>query len=1458
MRDNATFLSGFCPNAQCGKRLYFPEHEASVECFGCGQRHTPSVLRNVERLSSGSDIFIGILESLLLNARNKTEAVKKERFDQASLKVDGITNYLCTILSPLLTSYGMDKATGKAKLLTEMGKPPVFDCGQLCDRAFLIDPVHLDVPSYGRDRSGSRIYLQDTLDQIKLSNEKEERLVPVHADGDGHCLVHAVSRALIGWELFWHPLRVNLKQHFINNLAKYKMQFQDFVDESEWTLIINECDPEFVPSGLEPTGLRNIHIFGLANVLRRPIVLLDCLEGIQSSGDYSAIFLPYFSPPSACMNKEGKLNSPLCIAWSSMGRNHFIPLVGVKGKKCPLLSRYMIQRSWGVSDIEIDRYVHFDDMGRCQIGGEKILQSTYIQRLVAAMSDVFFHHHEMSPVLLSDVHEQIFKANGLVCGLNVGLLLDKARTSISQQLLFVCLDCHSLALAQTVSPAWCCPGGELYDLAMSCHGPKLKDGQSYSFPLHNIVASYDAKQDRLVPAPGQQKPTACLYCSGIEFRLVNADYTIQFKDGDRTFTKSNKCRCGFKHYWNGKEYDTAPKKILVLMEWGGKTVKSVVPWFQGEEDESLNSNVYAMAQDLVQTHFPGEFGSERLVQKVVDQILRQTESPEPAKQQRTGAAAGAGLGGSADEAMETSNPSQSHSSLPSTEVSVEADSKEWSPLRASKAILTGLQRQSVHREELNKSAAEKRVRGQIETNAPKQQQKLSSRLSMEEKKSTGIASEKLLEKQKSPPPAEATNSQIPHSGSSDEIQGKPSTNKRIRLSLSDNRHMTLDLPAECKFLELQALISSATALPPNRLRIRHGFPPRELKPPASSDENYKVPVQPGDRIMVDIVPVHGGEGEAGHKSSNMDDRRKVPAGKKSDPPWMSLAEGGMDEVSDRVLQGLMDPLLNSGGDSLDHSLSALALTAALENRDLWTHVQRLPHLFSVNGAFYRQVERDIGLEHGRHYQVPLLPQKVFVYNSHADRLELCLEPYGHFPVEMNVERNSESMLPSGRCNKHKPFSVHQESIEEEEEEEEEAADMSTGRSSSPSHRLSPADIVRHLPLSRGTGLASAGRNSFHSGGSTHLHHHQDSKLVRRGPGYSELSPIPENSGSATSPTEDCSTGFNTAHSTSAGDDGGGAGADVRTDMLHQLVSRIEQAVEMMGSEAQAISEGRWQPQIDKRDSSFTQRNDATCSQDRKQTSSAEQASPNERSGSMDPTRIVETSDGLGQAMPASPTNLTSSNFQSFISPEHGGNQDGVTDGARIAPGKEAKQNAPASSPTKRRQLPMTPTATTVTPPSALSPSSSSSSASSSARASPERKSGGTWGSGMRNSGGSCKDALPSSLTPSAMSQAIVAALAGQVASDIAAMDTDTAVQQNASSEATTWVNTMIEGSEMETLDAANFQSGDEHRAAIEDEKMETSNAGQEIEEKQQQQESRETLQHDVDGSAVVKEEMESP
>lgn len=275
-------MYGTCPDEGCQAKLYFPSYDNSIECTNCGQRHERHLLKNVAEVTNPEVALHNLLKNILLGNVKPKKGVD-------SVKVLGLLNYVCKLISPILTYYGMDKETGKAKLLSEMGKREVFDVSILGDRAFIIDEEHLDVIGYGMDRSGSTIYLADTLNDIKAFNDNEIRIVPIHADGDGHCLVHAISRTLVGRELFWHALRVNLKNHMMTNLEKYQMLFRDFVDKDEWDVIIEECDPYYIPPEGEALGLRNIHIFGLANVLHRPIILLDSKSGMSSSGDYSGI-----------------------------------------------------------------------------------------------------------------------------------------------------------------------------------------------------------------------------------------------------------------------------------------------------------------------------------------------------------------------------------------------------------------------------------------------------------------------------------------------------------------------------------------------------------------------------------------------------------------------------------------------------------------------------------------------------------------------------------------------------------------------------------------------------------------------------------------------------------------------------------------------------------------------------------------------------------------------------------------------------------------------------------------------------------------------------------------------------------------------------------------------------------------------------------------------------------------
>ena len=43
----------------------------------------------------------------------------------------------------------------------------------------------------------------------------------------------------------------------------------------------------------------------------------------------------------------------------------------------------------------------------------------------------------------------------------------------------------------------------------------------------------------------------------------------------------------------------------ITLEWNGKVVGEKVYWWQYESDPTLNSNVFEVAQALVQKHFPG-------------------------------------------------------------------------------------------------------------------------------------------------------------------------------------------------------------------------------------------------------------------------------------------------------------------------------------------------------------------------------------------------------------------------------------------------------------------------------------------------------------------------------------------------------------------------------------------------------------------------------------------------------------------------------------------------------------------------------------------------------------------------------------------------------------------------------------------------------------------------------------
>ncbi|KAM4687953.1 deubiquitinating protein VCPIP1 [Discoglossus pictus] len=939
-RDRRIF-SGTCPDPKCRARLFFPaQGSASIECTDCGQRHEQRQLLEVEEVTE-PDV---VLHNLLRNALLGVTGTPRRSTDM--VKVMGLSNYHCKLLAPILARYGMDKQTGKAKLLREMNQGDIFDCSLLGDRAFLIEPEHVDTMGYGKDRSGSLLYLHDTLDDIKRANNNQECFIPVHVDGDGHCLVHAVSRALVGRELFWHALRENLKKHLKENLDRYKALFHDFIDVAEWEDIINECDPLFIPPEGVPLGLRNIHIFGLANVLHRPIVLLDSLSGMRSSGDYSATFLPGLIPVDKCKGKDGHLNKPICIAWSSSGRNHYIPLVGIKGISLPKLPLKLLPKAWGVPQDLIRQYIKLEDDGSCIIGGDRSLQDKYLLRLVAAMEEVFMNKHGIHPSLVADVHQYFYRRTGVI-GVQPEEVTAAAKKAVMENRLHKCLICGALS-ELLVPPEWLAPGGKLYNLAKTTHG-QLKPDKNYSFPLNNIICSYDAANDVLIPDYNLSNLTSCNWCRGNSVRRVKSDASIVYLDGDRTNTRSygGKCGCGFKHYWDGKEYDNLPEAFPITLEWGGRVVRETVYWFQYESDVTLNSNVYDVAMKLVTKHFPGEFGSEILVQKVVNTILHQTAKKNP--DDYTPVA----IDGAHAQRVDDIRPDlESETHLPT------------------KIILTGQKAKTLHKEELNMSKTERRLQQNITEQAVVMQKRKTDKIKQEQKGQARSSSPGASRESSSSGPSTPT--KTPYSPTS-------SKEKKIRITTNDGRQAMLTLKFSTTFSELQEDIAKQLDIPPYLQCIRYGFPPKELMPPKEGMENEPVPLQHGDRVTVEILKG------------------------KDKPPVQKTSSHSAHEVTEEESAVASKSISKELQEQIDKEMYSLCLLATFMGEDVWSYAKGLPHLFQQGGVFYSMMKKNMEVVDGKHCTFPHLPGKTFVYNAAEDRLELCVEAVGHFPIGPEVE-----------------------------------------------------------------------------------------------------------------------------------------------------------------------------------------------------------------------------------------------------------------------------------------------------------------------------------------------------------------------------------------------------------------------------------------------------------------------
>ena len=176
----------------------------------------------------------------------------------------------------------------------------------------------------------SQSFLSGTLDLLKEKTGVELKVIKV--DSDGSCLPYAVSRCLIGKEILYDILRQALHEELLLNERFYEKMFRQGMNDETWKLYWDNILSESIPTRGTRTGRwlgPGEHLVGMANVLARPILLLDGLENMKRfDGVSCGLFLPSrLSREEVLERNFGVAPSPIVIAWASEKKNHFVSLI---------------------------------------------------------------------------------------------------------------------------------------------------------------------------------------------------------------------------------------------------------------------------------------------------------------------------------------------------------------------------------------------------------------------------------------------------------------------------------------------------------------------------------------------------------------------------------------------------------------------------------------------------------------------------------------------------------------------------------------------------------------------------------------------------------------------------------------------------------------------------------------------------------------------------------------------------------------------------------------------------------------------------------------------------------------------------------------------------------------------------------------------------------------------------
>ena len=214
----------------------------------------------------------------------------------------------------------------------------------------LILPALNDYPGDFQKFIFSRIVAKNTQESM----EKEyclnwcpnaTQLVPLNTVGDGNCLLHAASLAMWGFQDRDFVLRIALA-HAVNdeirnntlyqrwkhnreaeNQQQFGLQLEPHQWDQEWQMVRQQTSAT-AQAGQNVESLDEFHVFILANILRRPVIMYAApkLRSHQTDGtlqkiNFHGVYLPLLWAPDSCKK------TPLPLAYHN---GHFSALVVVE------------------------------------------------------------------------------------------------------------------------------------------------------------------------------------------------------------------------------------------------------------------------------------------------------------------------------------------------------------------------------------------------------------------------------------------------------------------------------------------------------------------------------------------------------------------------------------------------------------------------------------------------------------------------------------------------------------------------------------------------------------------------------------------------------------------------------------------------------------------------------------------------------------------------------------------------------------------------------------------------------------------------------------------------------------------------------------------------------------------------------------------------------------------------